>query len=160
MERIFTIGAYGWEGDRFFDALQEAGVDLFLDIRRRRGVRGREYAFANATRLQEELARRGIRYRHVLDLSPDDTTRALQHRADQAGQVPRRQRRELSDEFVADYRHRTLEIFDWEHLIPDLEGARRPVLFCVERVPEACHRGLVAQHLAAAMHVPVADIVP
>jgi hypothetical protein len=55
MERLFTIGAYGFDADHFFDTLQQANVDLFLDIRRRRGVRGSEYAFANANRLQEEL---------------------------------------------------------------------------------------------------------
>ena len=47
LERVVTIGAYGFSADRFFAALREAGVDTFLDIRQRRGVRGAEYAFAN-----------------------------------------------------------------------------------------------------------------
>ena len=39
---LFTIGVYGWEPERFFAALQAAGIDTFCDIRaRRRPVRPR-----------------------------------------------------------------------------------------------------------------------
>ena len=38
IEKIVTIGAYGYDADRFFAALQGAGVDTFCDVRRRRGV--------------------------------------------------------------------------------------------------------------------------
>lgn len=129
MERLFTIGAYGFDAQGFFAALQEAQVDLFLDLRRRRGVRGRDYAFANAGRLQRELEARGIFYRHLITLAPDQETRELQSREDAAHRVARRRRETLGDAFIADYTRRTLEPFDWPALLGELEEYRRPVLF-------------------------------
>ena len=61
---IVTIGAIGYTAESFFQALQNANVDTFIDVRRRRAVRGREYAFANSQRLQARLAELGIRYVH------------------------------------------------------------------------------------------------
>ena len=61
-----------------------SGVDTFCDLRARRGVRGREYAFANSQRLQARLAELGIRYVHRLDLAPSAATRSQQHAADAA----------------------------------------------------------------------------
>src|SRR5437660_1079576 len=52
---LATIGVYGWTADTFLDALRRAGVRQLLDVRQRRGVRGREYAWANAVRLQAAL---------------------------------------------------------------------------------------------------------
>ena len=37
---IVTIGVYGFTEVDFFHALRQAGVDTFVDIRGRRGVRG------------------------------------------------------------------------------------------------------------------------
>jgi uncharacterized protein (DUF488 family) len=160
MERLFTIGAYGFDAARFFDALQESTIDLFLDLRRRRGVRGSQYSFANAARLQAELEARAIAYRHVLELAPEQATRDLQSQADKASHQPRRSRSTLSDAFVLDYVHRTLEPFGWEAFIQSLEPYRRPILFCVEGNPLACHRHLVAERLAALTKMPVEDLVP
>src|SRR5579864_4901548 len=116
MERLFTIGAYGFDADSFFTALQHAKIDLFLDIRRRRGLRGSLYAFANASRLQQELEARNIAYRHLIDLAPDQETRELQNEADEASRLPKRQRESLAPAFVEEYTHRTLEPFDMNQL--------------------------------------------
>lgn len=159
-ERLFTIGVYGFTPEAFFAALAQANIDLFLDLRRRRGVRGREYAFANAGRLQEELAGRGITYRHVIGLAPEIATRDLQHRENAANRVAKRQQAALSPAFAAEYTSITLDPFDWDTLLPELEKFQRPVLFCVERTPAACHRGLVAARLSTLTGVPVTDLVP
>jgi uncharacterized protein (DUF488 family) len=160
MERLFTIGAYGFDAESFFAALHKAEVDLFLDLRRHRGVRGSDYAFANAARLQRELQDRGIAYRHLLDLAPDQETRELQSRHDRSERVARRKRTALGEEFVTEYTHRALDPFDWNALMSELEAFHRPVLFCVERTPEACHRHLAAARLAGVAGVPVTDLVP
>jgi uncharacterized protein (DUF488 family) len=160
MERLFTIGVYGFEAERFFQDMQGAEIDLFLDIRRRRGVRGAEYAFANAGRLQRELQDRAIAYRHVIELTPENSTRALQARADETSHTARRARSTLSEAYVEDYTQRTLDPYDWTPLLADLESYRRPVLFCVERTSEACHRGLVAERLHELTGVSVTDLVP
>ena len=112
MTDFVTIGVYGWEADQFFAALRSAGVDLLVDIRRRRGVRGSEYSFANSARLQERLAELGIRYLHRLDLSPSDAVRKQQHAVDEEEHVARRQRTELSDAFKQGYQEEVLDHFD------------------------------------------------
>lgn len=82
--RVLTIGVYGFGRNEFFNALEKAGADVFLDIRQRRGVRGSHYAFANVGRLSAELERRGIAYRHIKELAPDPEIRDLQRKADAA----------------------------------------------------------------------------
>lgn len=56
IERVLTIGVYGKTESQFFDALKNADIDTFCDIRKRRGVRGSQYAFVNSTKLQSRLA--------------------------------------------------------------------------------------------------------
>lgn len=160
MDELLTIGAYGFTSDSFFVALKDAGIDCFLDLRRRRGVRGAQYAFANAGRLQKELASRHIAYRHVLELAPDEETRDLQGQHDKAMKIARRKREVLGGAFVADYTQRTLRPYDFTSLIADLRQCRRPVLFCVEASPRACHRGLVAARLADLTGVPLRHLTP
>jgi uncharacterized protein (DUF488 family) len=158
--RVLTIGAYGFEPKAFFDELQRTGVDVFLDIRQRRGLRGSRYAFANASRLTAELQDRGIAYLHLRELAPDSEIRDLQHKADAAAGALKSKRTELSSDFVAAYTAAKLESFDWERLATELKSFQAPVLFCVERNPEACHRSLVAPRLAEALNAEVVDLVP
>ncbi len=65
MLRLATIGVSGFDRESFLGALGNAEVDLLLDVRQRRGVRGSEYAWANAKRLQAALAEAGIAYSHL-----------------------------------------------------------------------------------------------
>lgn len=60
MPRVATIGVYGFDGGTFLERLRSADVRLVLDVRRRRGVRGAEYAWASSRRLQAALADAGI----------------------------------------------------------------------------------------------------
>jgi uncharacterized protein (DUF488 family) len=158
--RILTIGAYGFSADRFFGALESAGVDLFLDVRQRRGLRGSRYAFANATRLTEELKRRGIAYRYLRELAPDSEVRRVQHEADAAAGVTKSRRTELAPLFVEAYTASKLEPFDWTRLASELAGASAPVVFCVEQRPESCHRSLVAARLARLMGRDLVNLMP
>src|SRR5436190_22745734 len=75
-----TIGVYGWRLDEFLAALHEADVALLVDVRQRRGVRGREYSWANAGRLQASLAEAGIAYSHHKELALTTELRHLQYR--------------------------------------------------------------------------------
>jgi uncharacterized protein (DUF488 family) len=158
---LYTIGVYGYEPETFFAALTEAGIDTFCDLRARRGVRGREYAFANAARLQAELERLGIRYLHLLDLAPSAAIREAQWEADRAAGIAKRQRTGLGDTFVERYRQECLAGFDTARFVESLgPEARRVVLFCVEREPEACHRSLVTGRLAEELGLPVTHLKP
>ncbi len=79
MRKIMTIGVYGFTADAFLATLRGAGVALLVDLRQRRGVRGRDYAWANAARLQRALAAADIGYLHVKALAPDNTITFTAH---------------------------------------------------------------------------------
>jgi uncharacterized protein (DUF488 family) len=159
LEQVTTIGVYGWDADGFLRALADEGVDLFCDIRLRRGVRGREYAFANAKRLEAALAQAEIPYRHVLELAPTQEIRSAQYALDATAGVAMRQRSELSPAFVEAY-GRLLDGAAAEAALASIrEKAARPGLFCVERLPSACHRSLAAERIAGGA-VPVRHLLP
>jgi len=147
---VLTIGAFGWSESAFFGALVDTRVGLFCDIRRRRGVRGAEYAFVNSARLQARLHELSIPYIHRLDLAPSEAIRRVQAEADAREGIAKRARSRLGDAFVGAYTAEHLEGFDARGFL-DETGSNRPVcLFCVEREPAACHRSLVARALEAA----------
>jgi uncharacterized protein (DUF488 family) len=161
LERVVTIGAYGFTADSFFAALRDAGVDTFLDIRQRRGVRGAEYAFANHGRLTVALEQMGIRYLHELGLAPTTEIRTAQYAVDAAEGVSKRQRESLSPAFIEAYQREILTPFDLPAMLDSLPAEMRVLaLFCVERTPEACHRHLVADAIHDLTGVPVQHLMP
>lgn len=159
IEQILTIGVYGKSAEQFFGQLSDAKVDLFCDVRLRRGMRGSQYAFANSKRLQAELARRGIAYKHFPELAPSLEIRAAQHAADAASGVQKRSRETLSEEFKHKYTAEVLSSFN-SHTFRAALGpdARRVVLFCVEGNPKACHRSLLADQLRMDWQMPVQEL--
>jgi uncharacterized protein (DUF488 family) len=158
---LVTIGVYGSDETSFFGALQQAGVDTFVDVRARRGVRGAAYAFANSQRLQARLAELGIRYLHRPDLAPSRSARSQQFAADKASRTAKRQRAVLDPAFAAAYRQERLAGFDSQQCVAGLGPEARVVaLFCVEREPAACHRSLLATRLQRDLGVAVRHLVP
>lgn len=161
MNKIVTIGVYGFDEESFFAALQRAGVDTLCDIRRRRGVRGSEYAFANRARLEARLATLGIRYVHRIDLAPSKELRQGQYGVDASEGVAKRQREMLSPAFAAGFRRECLDVFDSHQFAADLgNDAHVVALLCVERTPAACHRLLVAEGLARDLQLMVEHLLP
>ena len=161
LPKFVTIGVFGFDEAGFFAALRDAGVDTFCDIRARRGVRGREYAFVNSRRLQARLAELNIRYLHCKALAPSQGLRAQQAVADQAERTAKRKRTELSEGFIAGYRDECLQQFDGRKFIEQLgDPARVVALFCVERVPAACHRSLVGERLQRDLGLELVHLMP
>ncbi len=159
--KIVTIGVYGFDESSFFEALCDAGVDTFCDIRSRRGVRGATYAFANNMRLQARLAELGIRYIYRKDLGPTKAVREKQAAADKATKTAKRKRTALGEAFIEAYHTECLTAFEPQSLLDELEpNAKVVALFCVETAPEACHRSLVANKLAQTFNLEVEDILP
>ncbi|MFL5872014.1 MAG: DUF488 family protein [Solirubrobacterales bacterium] len=146
MPTLRTIGVYGFDRDSFLSALSAAGVDLLLDVRQRRGVRGSEYAWANAKRLQAALAEAGIGYSHLKELAPTTEMRQLQYAEDEKRGEGKRSRTVLAPAYVERYTAEVLDQVDLEPVVKWI-GSSSPALFCVERDPEACHRSLVAERL-------------
>jgi len=145
---VATIGVYGWTLDGFLEALRTADVALVVDVRQRRGVRGREYAWANARRLQAALESAGIHYSHHRELAPTTELRHVQYREDDRRGVGKRSRAELAPEYRERYLREILDTADLDSLVAELPDDRASALLCVERDPEACHRSLVAARLA------------
>jgi uncharacterized protein (DUF488 family) len=155
-----TIGVYGFAAETFLGGLREANVRRLLDVRQRRGVRGSEYAWANAVRLQAALAEAGIEYRHHKELAPTTELRRLQYREDDRLGVGKRSRSELAPEYVERYTREILDLVDLGSIVEEMPADGQAVLFCVERDPEACHRSLIAERLAERYGVAVTHIRP
>lgn len=160
MRRIATIGVYGFTVEDFLEQLAAGGVELLLDLRQRRGVRGPEYSWANSARLQSALAAAGIGYRHVKELAPTTELRHLQYREDDRQGVGKRNRVMLATEYAERYTREILDPYDLAALVADLPGDSMTALFCVECDPEACHRSLVAERLHIEHGLPVMNLRP
>jgi uncharacterized protein (DUF488 family) len=135
-------------------------VRLLLDVRQRRGVRGSEYAWANAARLQASLADAGIGYRHCPRLAPTTELRHLQYTEDDRLGSTKRTRTALAPAYVDRYRREILDTFDLRALLQALPDGGATALFCVERDSAACHRSLIAARLAEAFGLTLRDVQP
>lgn len=146
---FYTIGVYNSTEDEFFNKLLKNNIDVFCDIRQRRGVRGSKYSFVNSNRLQKKLESLEIKYAHVVGLAPTTEIRDLQNKADLEKGELKSERRQLGSVFVHAYEAEVLNKFNFEGFFNDLEiaGASRIVLFCVEEYAKACHRSVVASRL-------------
>jgi uncharacterized protein (DUF488 family) len=158
--QLATIGVYGFTVEEFLRALREAGVRLVIDVRQRRGVRGPQYAWANSKRLQAALEEAGIAYRHHPELAPTTELRRLQYREDDRLGVGKRSRTQLAPEYRQRYAAEILDRADLGVLVAELPDEGAGALFCVERDPEACHRSLIAERVAAQYGVPVTHLRP
>ena len=160
MRTVATIGVYGSTLEAFLGALRTAEVGLVLDVRQRRGVRGSEYAWANSARLQAALAGAGVEYRHHRELAPTTELRRLQYREDARLGVGKRSRSELAPEYRERYTREILDEVDLATIVAGLPVGGASALLCVERDPEACHRSIVAERLAAEHGVTVVHLRP
>jgi len=158
MPRIATIGVYEFDSAGFVHTLDAAGVTQVVDIRQRRGVRGREYAWANAQRLQRLLADARIGYEYHPELAPDTELRHLQYAEDAREGVGKRSRVRLSPEYVRAYKEEILDLVPLEPLVRRLPVHGIGALLCVEATAEACHRSLVARRLADRFGFEVVDL--
>ena len=160
MPTVASIGVYGWTLDGWLDALRAADVRLVVDVRQRRGVRGSEYAWANAQRLQAVLADAGIAYEHRQELAPTTELRQLQYAEDDRLGVGKRSRVDLAPAYVERYEREILGRVDLSPIVEGLPAAGAAALMCVERDPEACHRSLIADRLAAEFGFTVTHVRP
>ncbi|MGZ3615942.1 MAG: DUF488 family protein [Ktedonobacteraceae bacterium] len=159
--KIVTIGAYGFDQESFFQALLDAKVDTFCDIRMRRGMRGSKYAFVNSSSLQKRLGELDIQYMYLKDLAPDHEIRAMQKHEDERLGITKRTRKVLGQTFIQAYEKECLSTFNTVEFIEQLEQNAQVIgLFCVEREPEACHRSLAAKRIAQDLELQVEHITP
>ncbi len=158
--RIATIGVYEFDAHRFVETLDAANVSKLLDIRQRRGVRGAQYAWANAQRLQALLDEAGIAYEYHPEFAPDTELRHLQYREDDRQGVGKRSRVGLAPEYIQRYTEEILDLVPLEPLVRRLPVHGIGALLCVEATARACHRSLVAGRLAERFGFEVVDLEP
>jgi uncharacterized protein (DUF488 family) len=152
---VVTIGVYGSTLDAFLAALRAADVKQLLDVRQRRGVRGPQYSWANARRLQAALAGAGIEYRHHKELAPTTELRHVQYREDDRVGEGKRSRTHLAPEYAERYTREILDKVDLRPIVEAMPAHGAAALFCVERDPEACHRSLIAERMREGYGVSV-----
>jgi uncharacterized protein (DUF488 family) len=157
---IATIGVYCFDAVTFIERLRGAGIRLLVDVRQRRGVRGSQFAWANSQRLQALLAQESIGYSHHLELAPTTELRQLQYREDDRNRVGKRYRERLAPEYAGRYTREILDRAPLEPLVDELQEAGPGVLLCVECLPGACHRSLVAERLASRFGFAVSHLLP
>ncbi len=159
--KIYTLGLYGLNSDEFFGAVEMAQPAVFIDVRRRRGVRGSDYAFANSLRLQRELRIRGIRYEHMIELAPSVLARSLQTQDDASRGVKKRTRVGLSRTFRKMYEAECLAHSNLRMSFKEFTQENYSlILFCVERNPDSCHRSILAEQLGNDLNVLVEHLLP
>jgi uncharacterized protein (DUF488 family) len=140
--------------------MRRANAVQLLDVRQRRGVRGREYAWANAKRLQEALDEAGIAYRHHKELAPTTELRQLQYAEDDRRGAGKRSRIALAPEYVERYEREVLDRVDLGPIVAEMPEDAATALFCVERDAAACHRSLIARRMANDFGLAVNDLLP
>ena len=158
MRTIATVGVYDSSLDAFIAKLKRHHVALLVDVRQRRGVRGRDYAWANSLRLQAALEQSGIEYRHLPELAPNTELRQLQYREDDRLKVGKRSRVELSEEYRRRYLNEVLDRVDLGRVLNSLPDEATTALLCVERDTAACHRSLIAARLHAQVGVSILNL--
>ncbi|HXO59616.1 MAG TPA: DUF488 domain-containing protein [Candidatus Acidoferrum sp.] len=158
MRSIATVGVYYSSLDDFLDKLRGHRVVMVFDVRQRRGVRGREYAWANSLRLQAALEQAGIQYLHLPELAPTTELRQLQYREDDRLKVGKRSRTELSEAYRRRYLAEVLDHVDLGTVLESLPDEATSALLCVERDAPACHRSLIADRLHARYGVPILNL--
>lgn len=147
MTELYTIGGYGHSETSFFDKLAKNRIELLIDIRQRRGMRGRTYSFLNATKLQEKLSEIGVAYLFLKELAPTTEVRNVQHSADEVSRQTKRGRLFLSDSFISAYKSEVLDRLTIREMVEKVGRFQRICFFCVESGHRACHRSIVSDWL-------------
>ena len=145
---IYTIGVYGSTEGEFFTKLIDNHIDLFCDIRQRRGVRGRQYAFVNSSYLQRKLSELGIGYLYEKRFAPTREIREMQWAEDKEEHQTKKSRMALGHAFCCGYEQLILEKENLNELMDAFKDSQRVALFCLESHPEACHRSLLANRIS------------
>jgi uncharacterized protein (DUF488 family) len=155
--KIYTSGVYGLSSEAFFERVISNQIDTFIDIRRRRAVRGSRFSFVNSQKLQDKLNELSINYIHILDLAPTKEIREAQKEADKSAKVKKRERDELGIEFKTLYIDEILKKYNLEEMFTKLNrlNAKNILFFCVEKHHCACHRSLVTDKIYSEYLIPV-----
>jgi len=147
MHTLATIGYEDATMPSFLAALEDAGVELLVDVR---AVASSRRPGFSKTKLSENVGSRGIGYLHLRALGTPADGRA----AARAG------RHDEMKSIFAEQLHTPGAQQELETLAEIVRQGRRACLLCFEADPEHCHRTLVAEALAGLVPVEVQHLQP
>lgn len=133
---LFTIGYEGQSFENYLNRLIKNNIKILCDVRK--NPLSRKYGFSKKT-LSDTLQKLGIEYMHLPELGiVSDKRRALNTRADY-------------EALFAEYEETTLcnEQETLNHLVEMIKSYNRVAITCFEADHCMCHRGRVAQRIAA-----------
>jgi uncharacterized protein (DUF488 family) len=157
---LHSIGVYNKSEEQFFNDLLKNRIELFCDIRQRRGVRGSKYKFVNSNYLQKNLAKIGIKYVYLPQLAPTNEIRDAQKMDDKKNGILKSKREQLGDTFIQQYTDKILDTIDIDEINKFLidQNCVNILFFCVEEFPYACHRSLVTDAFKSKFGYPVVHL--
>jgi uncharacterized protein (DUF488 family) len=147
---MLTLATIGYEGatvQGFLAALEEARIEMLVDVRA--VAMSRRPGFAKS-RLAANLDEAGIEYLHLRGLGTPADGRA----AARAG------RHEKMREIFREHMTTPVAQADLETLVSIVKGGKRVALMCFEADPRHCHRSLVVEALAEHVTTEVRHLFP
>ena len=144
MRTLYTIGYEGKTLDEFLGELQEAKVELLIDVR---AVAASRRPGFSKTALSGALAQRGIDYLHLRPLG----TPAAGRQAARAGRTA-----EMRAIYADQLETPEAELAMVRALAE--AGGRRAALLCFEREAGGCHRSMLAERMLDREPFDVVDL--
>jgi uncharacterized protein (DUF488 family) len=144
---LATIGYENSTVESFLQALEEARIDLLVDVRA--AARSRRIGFAK-TRLRANVEERGVGYIHLPGLGTPADGRAAARAGDHDT---------MRSVFAEHLRSATAQS-ELETLIGLIRSGRRVCILCLEENPAHCHRSMVADAVAERLPVQVEHLHP
>lgn len=137
---LFTVGHSTRTADELLAILEEAGIELLVDIRRQ--PYSRRHPQFGREALQRALAARGVRYRHAEELGGLREPREGSPNTGIANAALRG---------YADHTATSAFAREVERVLGEARAARTAVM-CAEASPADCHRRLLSDWLVARGH--------
>ncbi len=145
MPPLFTIGYERASSAEVIDALQQAGVELLVDVR---AVAASRRAGFSKTVLRNSLEAAGVGYLHLRDLGTPKAGR----------EAARAGRCEEMRAIFSGWLEEPAAVAALERLALEA-GTRRTCLLCFEADPSCCHRQVLAERLVARAPRTVHDLI-
>jgi len=141
--KLFTIGFKGKSAETFFTALQEAGVQKLIDVRRSNA--SQLAGFTKGRDLPFFLRCLHIEYEHIPDLGPSDAL--LREYRSRLGH--KKKDDDAWDDYVGRYTAELAAVPVTELFEKSASGFSAVCLLCSEEKPDRCHRRLLAERIAS-----------
>ena len=147
MPTLATIGYEGATIREVLDTLEEANIDILVDVRA--VAMSRRPGFAKSA-LSAHLSERGIEYLHFRALGTPAEGRA----------AARSGRTDVMHRIFLEHLATDAAQAELSRLVELVRGRKQVCILCFEADPAKCHRRLVAEALRAKIRAEISDLRP